>query len=53
MAEGDRVEAGQLIAEITGEDARLAAAKESALQQFETARIELEQAFERWAELDA
>jgi membrane fusion protein (multidrug efflux system) len=38
LAEGDRVEAGQLLAEITGEEVRLAVAAESRLQRLEAAR---------------
>jgi membrane fusion protein (multidrug efflux system) len=42
LAEGDRVRAGQTIAEVTGEDARLAAAKESAVLRFESSQAELD-----------
>jgi len=38
LAEGDRVEAGQLLAEITGEEVRLAAAADARLQRYEAAR---------------
>jgi multidrug efflux system membrane fusion protein len=37
LAEGDRVERGDLVAEITGEDARVAAGVESALSRYQTA----------------
>ena len=37
LTEGDRVEAGQTIAEITGEEVRLAARTEATLQRYETA----------------
>ena len=37
LAEGDRVEAGQTIAEITGEEVRLAAASEASRQRYEAA----------------
>jgi RND family efflux transporter MFP subunit len=38
LAEGDRVEAGQLLAEITGEEVRLAVAADARLQRLEAAR---------------
>jgi RND family efflux transporter MFP subunit len=38
LAEGDRVEAGQLLVEITGEEVRLAVAADARLQRFEAAR---------------
>ncbi len=38
LAEGDRVQAGQLLAEITGEEVRLAVAADARLQRFEAAR---------------
>jgi RND family efflux transporter MFP subunit len=37
LAEGDRVEAGQVIAEITGEEVRLAAGTEATWQRYQTA----------------
>ena len=42
LAEGDRVEAGQLLAEITGEEVRLAAAADARLQRLEAARRDYE-----------
>jgi hypothetical protein len=42
LAEGDRVTAGQTIAEITGEDIRLAAGTEASWQRYETARRDYE-----------
>jgi RND family efflux transporter MFP subunit len=42
FAEGDRVQAGQLLAEITGEEVRLAAAATSRLQRLEAARRDYE-----------
>lgn len=42
LAEGDRVEVGQLLAEITGEEVRLAAAADARLQRFEAARRDYE-----------
>jgi RND family efflux transporter MFP subunit len=38
LAEGDRVEAGQTIAEVTGEEVRLAAATEATYQRYKTAQ---------------
>jgi membrane fusion protein (multidrug efflux system) len=38
LAEGDRVEAGQLIAEITGEEVRLTARTEATRERYETAK---------------
>ena len=38
LAEGDRVEAGQLLAEITGEEVRIAVAADARSQRFEAAR---------------
>jgi RND family efflux transporter MFP subunit len=42
LAEGDRVETGQLIAEITGEEVRLAAATEARLQRYMEVRSDYE-----------
>jgi RND family efflux transporter MFP subunit len=42
LAEGDRVSAGQTIADITGEDIRLAAGTEASWQRYETARRDYE-----------
>lgn len=42
LAEGDRVRAGQEIARVTGEDARLAARLDATRQRFEAARRDLE-----------
>jgi len=42
LAEGDRVQAGQLLAEITGEEVRLAAASGARLQRLEAARRDFE-----------
>lgn len=42
VSEGDRVEAGQLIAEITGEDVKLAARTEATLLRYETAKSDYE-----------
>lgn len=42
LAEGDRVQAGQTLARVTGEDARLAARSEATRQRFEMAEAELE-----------
>jgi RND family efflux transporter MFP subunit len=42
LVEGDRVAAGQLIAEITGEEVRLAARSEATFQRYETARRDFE-----------
>lgn len=42
LAEGDRVEAGQTIAEIVGEDVRLAARTEATLRRYETAKRDYE-----------
>jgi RND family efflux transporter MFP subunit len=42
LAEGDRVAAGQAIAELTGEDVRLAAGTEASWQRYETARRDYE-----------
>lgn len=44
LREGDRVTAGQMIAEITGEDARLAARTEATRQRFLSAKADLESA---------
>jgi RND family efflux transporter MFP subunit len=44
LREGDRVAAGQVIAEITGEDARLAARTEATRQRFLSAKADLESA---------
>jgi len=44
LGEGDRVRAGQTIAEITGEDVRLAARSEATRRRFESARSDLEAA---------
>lgn len=44
LAEGDRVKAGQTVAEITGEDVRLAARTEATRQRFEQAERDLESA---------
>ena len=41
LAEGDRVTAGQTLARVTGEDARLAARSEATSQRFEMAEAEL------------
>jgi RND family efflux transporter MFP subunit len=38
LAEGDRIQAGTLIAEVTGEDVRLAARTDSTFSRYETAR---------------
>jgi RND family efflux transporter MFP subunit len=42
LAEGDRVQAGQTIAEITGEDIRLAAGTEASWQRYQTAKRDYE-----------
>jgi membrane fusion protein (multidrug efflux system) len=42
LAEGDRVSAGQVLARVIGEDARLAARSEATRQRFEAAQAELE-----------
>jgi RND family efflux transporter MFP subunit len=42
LVEGDRVEAGQLIAEITGEDVRIAARTEATRQRYEAAKVDYE-----------
>jgi membrane fusion protein (multidrug efflux system) len=42
LAEGDRVEAGQLLAEITGEEVRIAAAADARLQRYEAAQSDHE-----------
>jgi len=42
LVEGDRVVAGQIIAEITGEEVRLAARSEATFQRYETARRDFE-----------
>jgi len=42
LVEGDRVEAGQTIAEITGEEVRLAARTEATFQRYESARRDYE-----------
>ena len=42
LVEGDRVEIGQLIAEITGEDVRIAARSEATLQRYESAQVDYE-----------
>jgi len=42
LAEGDRVSAGQVLARVIGEDARLAARSEATRQRFESAEAELE-----------
>ncbi len=42
LAEGDRVEAGQKIGEVTGEDVRIAARTEANRQRFESARRDYE-----------
>jgi membrane fusion protein (multidrug efflux system) len=42
LAEGSTVEAGQLVAEVTGEDARLAARIDATTRTLDTARAELE-----------
>lgn len=42
LAEGDRVEAGQTIAEVIGEDVRLAARTEATQRRYETARRDFE-----------
>ncbi|MDX1387808.1 MAG: efflux RND transporter periplasmic adaptor subunit [Acidobacteriota bacterium] len=42
LAEGDAVEAGQVIAEVIGDDVRLAARTESTQQRYETARRDYE-----------
>lgn len=42
LAEGDRVEAGQVLAAITGEDARLAARTEATEQRYQVAKQEYE-----------
>jgi RND family efflux transporter MFP subunit len=42
LAEGDRVRAGQTLAQVTGEDARLAARSEATRQRYEMAQAELE-----------
>lgn len=42
LAEGDRVEAGQLIAEVTGEDVRVAARTEATEQRYSSAKREHE-----------
>jgi len=42
LAEGDRVEAGQLIAEITGEDVKFAARTEATFQRYQTAKRDYE-----------
>jgi RND family efflux transporter MFP subunit len=46
LAEGDRVAAGQVIAELTGEDIRLAAGTEASWQRYETARRDYESILE-------
>jgi RND family efflux transporter MFP subunit len=42
LVEGDRVDAGQTIAEITGEEVRIAARTEATFQRYETARRDYE-----------
>lgn len=42
VVEGDHVEAGQLIAEITGEDVRIAARTEATYRRYESARVDYE-----------
>lgn len=42
LAEGDHVEIGQVLAEITGEEVRLAAASDARLQRFEAAQRDFE-----------
>jgi len=42
LVEGDRVEIGQLIAEITGEDVRIAARSEATHQRYESAQLDYE-----------
>ncbi len=50
FGEGDRVKAGETIAEITGEDVRLVARTEATRQSFETARNEYESTKELYAQ---
>jgi RND family efflux transporter MFP subunit len=50
LAEGDRVEAGQLLAEITGEEVRLAVAADARLQRFEAAKRDYESKQKLFAE---
>ena len=42
LVEGDRVEAGQVIAEITGEDVRIAARTDATRQRYESAKVDHE-----------
>jgi len=49
LVEGDRVEAGQLIAEITGEDVRIAARTEATHQRYESAQVDYESKRELYA----